>query len=78
MSQQPNSFVNGPATTDYNNVSLKDELNNKEAVREYVEMEQMLAIEYITNYIQSLFEALVDFGSRTRIVVGRISVIIVK
>lgn len=33
MSQQPNSFVNGPATTDYHNVSLKDEFSNKEGVR---------------------------------------------
>lgn len=33
MSQQPNSFVNGPATTEYNTVSLKEELINKEVVR---------------------------------------------
>lgn len=34
MSQQPNSFVNGPASTDYNSVSvIKDEFNNKEGVR---------------------------------------------
>lgn len=33
MSQQPNSVVNGPASTEYNTVSLKDELTNKEGVR---------------------------------------------
>lgn len=33
MSQQPNSFVNGPASTEYNNVSLKDEMSRKEGVR---------------------------------------------
>lgn len=36
MSQQPNSFVNGPTSTEYNNVSLKDEFINKEVgVREF-------------------------------------------
>lgn len=33
MSQQQNSFVNGPATTDINNVSMQEEFSNKEGVR---------------------------------------------